>query len=63
MTLEDAIESYNFGFSVLYDGDIHKVLYGTECNHCGEYFLSERLGVYCKKCIVEYQNHHKMKNM
>ena len=50
ITLEKAEESYKFGFAVTYAGDKHKVLYNTTCNHCGEYFESEKLNVYCNKC-------------
>jgi len=49
--IESALNTYNFGFSVTYDGDRHKIMFGTKCNHCGAYFEDEKLTVYCKKCI------------
>lgn len=49
-TLEYALETYNFGFGVTYDGDRHKILYATYCNRCDERFESEKMTVYCRKC-------------
>ena len=49
-TIEFALESYKFGFSVTYDGDKHMILFGTQCNHCGERFEDEELTVSCRKC-------------
>jgi hypothetical protein len=53
-TIESAIESYKFGFSVTYDGDNNKIKYGTICNRCGKYFESYSLGVYCLDCCIDY---------
>lgn len=50
MTLESAIKSYKYGYSVTYDADNHKTLYGTKCNHCGEYFENEKIDYYCTEC-------------
>ena len=55
MTIQEAEESTKFGFNVTYDGDNHCILYGTECNRCGEYFESKIIGVYCDKCINEWK--------
>lgn len=52
MTIESAIESYNFGFDIICDGDNHNILYGTTCNHCGKYFTSKKIDVYCKPCKI-----------
>jgi len=49
-TIELALEAYNYGFSVTYDGDKHKIMFGTFCNHCGEHFEDEKLTVSCGKC-------------
>lgn len=49
-TIEDSIETYKFGFSVTYDGDNHKVLYGTGCNRCNKYFESKIVKIYCDNC-------------
>lgn len=54
VTLEKAIESYKFGFSVTYDGDNQAIKYGTKCNRCGRYFESYDLGLYCLDCCVHY---------
>ena len=54
--LDDAFESYKFGFATIYDGDHHTILYGTHCNHCGEYFESKEISVYCDKCRT-YKTH------
>jgi hypothetical protein len=46
-TLKECEEIYKFGWAVTYDGDNHKVLYGTECGCCGKYFWSEKIDYYC----------------
>jgi len=51
ITIKIAIESYKFGFNTIYDGDKHIVLFGTECNHCGDYFEKEKMNIYCDICI------------
>jgi len=53
ITLKIAIESYKFGFNTTYDGDNHTVLFGTECNHCGNYFEYGKMDYYCPKCRYE----------
>lgn len=56
MTIEQAIESYKFGFNIICDGDSHDFSYGTNCNHCGKYFTSRKLDVYCKLCKLKGRN-------
>lgn len=56
ITLEEAIETYKFGFDITYDVDSHIILYGTKCNRCGEYFTGKKIDVYCDKCKNIYNN-------
>ena len=51
VNIEFAEESYMFGVDTTYDGDKHNVLFGSECSHCGEYFESIKITLYCNKCI------------
>lgn len=48
--LEFAIESDKYGVRVIYDGDKHKIMYGGNCSHCGDYFEDENVRLYCKRC-------------
>ena len=50
ITVEKAIESYRFGYSVSYDGDKHKIIYGTKCNRCGKYTWQDKIDYYCESC-------------
>lgn len=50
MILEQAIESYKFGFDITYDGDNKVILYGATCNRCGKYFYDNRINIYCNNC-------------
>jgi len=43
ITIELAIKSSDFGIYITYDGDMHKVLCGTNCGLCRDYFESEKI--------------------
>lgn len=49
-TLEYAVESDKYGLHITYDGDKHEIMFSGNCSHCGEYFESENVGLYCGKC-------------
>jgi len=51
ITIKIAKESNKFGFNITYDGDNHKILHGTICNHCGNYFENEKMNIYCSNCF------------
>ena len=50
ITIELAIKSSDFGIYITYDGDMHKVLCGTNCGLCRDYFESEKIEGYCERC-------------
>jgi len=50
MTIELAIKSSDFGIYITHDGDRHKVLCGTKCGFCRNYFESEKIKGYCERC-------------
>ena len=50
MLIELAIESSEFGIYITYDGDRHKVLCGTNCGLCRDYFESEKIEGFCERC-------------
>ena len=49
--LESAIESYKYGLPVTYDGDKHKIIFGSKGSHCGEYFEGESVSLYCRSVL------------
>ena len=50
MSIELAIKSSDFGIYITYDGDRHKVLCGTNCGLCRDYFESEKIEGFCDRC-------------
>ena len=55
MTIELAIESSEFGIYITYDGDRHKLLCGTKCGFCRNYFESEKIEGYCERCKQKWK--------
>ena len=53
ISIESVQEINKYGFNVTYDGDKHEVLYGVNCNRCGEYFENKIMDVYCDKCKIK----------
>ena len=49
--LESAIESDKYGLYTTYDGYNHKIMFGGNCSRCGEWFESESVSLYCRKCM------------
>jgi len=54
--LDFAIESHKYGVYITYNGDIHKIMFGGNCSHCGEYFEDENISLYCRKCRYKQTN-------
>jgi len=50
ISIELAIESHDFGCSITYDGDNHKVLCSNKCSNCGEYFEGNKIDCCCENC-------------
>ena len=59
LTLEEAMERYQFGFTTTQDADTHRILGGAICNHCGKVFAEDTNGsleIYCSECRNKFQS-------
>ena len=50
ITVELAIEYKEYGVYITHDGDKHKLLYGSKCGFCRDYFESYNIENFCDRC-------------